>query len=467
MSVSFETVLPAETIRPKLQLFDPSEPPESETPAEPHGLTHYQSGILPEGSAGASPSQTSSSLPEGSAGASPSQTSSAQFDALQAKLDALTTLVERATSAPAIPAAREVHRLTQPVYQPAAPQVSEPVTLRACLDSDLSRNPHRRQNWGQYRTLVEYWERAWSGSGPDMRCVTSAQLFTAFSSVPEWPSRNTWKSNADRLFAMMKAQCRQTRQNKFGVPKPELAPLLEDDLPIWELPPDAWFDNRPPPPKERRGHTRSTLPLMTVAELDALMSAADWTEDPLWWKTLAGWWWFCGMRIRQTLIQLTWRTQLAEEGVDLANRCLHSRESKCKGGLEVPLPGWLCEGLQALRDRQKRQLTMFEDAAGDRPTVFHRRKKRGDPTVKRTQLPKGFYAQWDALWDRAGVPIREPHQMRGVSISWWLKHSEKYRKTVTGHSTAGDMQLSHYVTFDDDFRQAAENHPRPSLPLIS
>lgn len=360
----------------------------------------------------------------------------------------------------------EGYRLTEPVDQPPVTLDLPLLSLRGCLESDRLRNPHRRANWGQYETLVKHWEEAWGGVGPDMRSLTTVQLNTAFGSVEAWTARETWERNFERMVALMKAMCRQTRGNKYGIAKPETAPLSEDELPIWELPPEAWFASRPAPAKRHAGHRRSTLPLMTITELDAVMKSANQMDDPLWWKSLIGWFWFCGMRSSQTLLELPWRNSLEEEGVDLANRCLHSRETKCNGALDVPIPEWLIAPLEALKYRQTRQVELFDDDPGERLIVFHRRKKRGNQKTNRKSKPKRFYTDWDEIWTRSGVPIREPHQMRGVSISWWLKCAEKYRKQVTGHSTAGDMQMSRYVTFDEDFRKAAEAHPRPTLPLV-
>ena len=382
-------------------------------------------------------------------------------------IEQLQNLLPAAGSGDPRQAPPEGYRLREPVNQAEGMVTGGAIlTLRGCLESDQLRNPHRRANWGQYETLLKHWEEAWGGVGPDMRSLTTVQLNTAFGAVEAWRERETWARNFERMVALMKSMCRQTRANKYGIAKPEPALLNEEDFPIWELPPEAWFASRPAPAKRHAGHRRSTLPLMTIDELDLVMKSAGQMDDPLWWKTVIGWFWFCGMRSSQTLLELPWRNSLAEEGVDLSNRCLHSRESKCNGALDVPIPTWLIAPLEALKYRQTRQVELFEDDPGERLVVFHKRKKRGDQKTNRKSKPKRFYSDWESIWTRAGVPVREPHQMRGVSISWWLKCAEKYRKQVTGHSTAGDMQMSRYVTFDDDFRKAAEAHPRPTLPLV-
>ena len=203
-----------------------------------------------------------------------------------------------------------------------------------------------------------------------------------------------------------------------------------------------------------------------------MLAACDVCDDPIWWKVLIGWFWFCGMDITDTVINLTWRDAPASEGVDLALCCLHSRRSKTLSAIDIPLPTWLIDGLTAIKRRQVTQTKLFEELPAVR--VFHRRKQRGDPDAIRKKLPKNFYTDrqsdrlgdWEAIWQRAGVAVRMPKQMRGVSISHWRKQSVQYSATVAGHSTRGNIALTHYVTFDDDFRRAAEQHPRPTLPLV-
>ncbi len=367
--------------------------------------------------------------------------------------------------------ATDEYRISNPVLKSdsgsAGDSPSRAWTLRECLEADFSRNQQRRASWQDYRTLVKKWEAAWGGGGPDMRSVTPAQLQQGFDSIKEWTSYRSWEKNRDQLFALLKSSCRQTQRNPLGVPKPEVAPLSEDDLPVWSLPPKEWFRGRAKPAKRHPGHRPCSLQLLSQEEFDRVLTAASAEHDPLYWRTLLGWCWFTAMRIRQTLHELTWRETSEGDGVDLANRLLHTQESKCGGALDVPLPDWLLAGLSALKARRLTQKELFPGASMPKPAqdaqercVFWRR-----PNWK--NLDRWFYPTWDAIWERAGVPVRMPHQMRGVAISWWIAgKDEKYRKLITGHSLGNDVQMKVYATFGADFRRAADEHPRPSVSLV-
>jgi integrase len=339
---------------------------------------------------------------------------------------------------------------------PSAPVVTS-WPLRACLESDVMRNGPCRSgsSWGLYRTLVRHWEAAWNGPGPDCRSLTGEQIHEGFLRVDAWTSQRSWQKNRDYLFCLLKSCCRQSLGNKRGIPADQAAPLEALNLPIWDVPPKAWFRSRPKSTTRHAGHRPSSLPLLTVEELDRVMLAAGGTDDPLYWRVLIAWLWFCGMRIRDAIAALTWRDSIDDDGVDLANRLLHFTESKCGGALDVPIPEYLCIGLAALKERQPRSI----EGPGRSPRfVFWR-------SSNWKNLSRWFYPTWKLIWQRAGVPCRMPHQMRGVCISWWLVEAEKYRKLVTGHSLGNDVQMQRYATFGDDFRRAAENHPRSSVPL--
>ena len=374
---------------------------------------------------------------------------------------------------PAEPDTRpDAPRPTEPVLtppslcSPAVPPAETAWSLRQCLQSDYTRNELSRQpvTWSLYRTLVKHWEAAWGGPGPDCRSLTGEQLQAAFAKVSEWSSLRSWEKNRSCLFALLQSCCAQSRRNLHGIPRPAIPPLVLDDLPIWKIPPREWFRSRPKPATRHPGHCRSSLPLLEVAEFDRVLAACAGTSDPLYFRVLLGWFWFCGMRCRDAILSLPWRETQTEDGVDLGNRLLHFEESKCGGALDVPLPSWLCEGLCALKTRQPKQLELFP---GSQRFVFVRR-----PNWK--QLSRWFYSDhksgrlgaWDSTWASAGVACRKPHQMRGVSISWWLAKAEKYRKLVTGHSLGNDVQMRVYATFGEDFRAAAEAFPRPTLPLV-
>lgn len=324
-------------------------------------------------------------------------------------------------------------------------------TLSDCFAADWERSASRRKSgtWTGYRTLLKAWN-AWDASR-DVRTLTPRDLQDFFESQTQWASFRSWDKNHTYLLALLGVACPQTRDNPYGVPRGEFAPLSPEQIPMWNMPPPKWFKGRVSS-APRSGHRRRNLPLLTLAEFDKVLLAAGESSDPVYWRTLESFWWFCGMRCRDTVLALRWRTATVE-GVDLKSQTLFFRETKADGLIAVPLPSWLCVGLAALAEREQEH-------------VFQR-----SPHWK--NLGRWLYGgkayQGDGrptIWQRAGVDLREPHEMRGVSISNWIEHGEKYRLLVTGHAGGEkDIQKRHYW-INEKFREAAEQMPRPSVALV-
>lgn len=363
-------------------------------------------------------------------------------------------------------------RLADPPDQKDArttsPGVNQIATLRQVYDDlyNRAKNDKAESSWSGYRTLLRYWERSHGCSGPCVTAINEDVLQTFFESVPEWHSERSWQRNRDLLFALLKSCCVESPDNVFGRKKDQ-AILSRDDLPLWRLPKARWFRDRPKTDvkgkQKRGGHRKRKIPLLKVEEFGRVLKACDDVEfmDPLWWKTWLSLLWYNGPRFEDSL-KYQW-----DEGqlhFDLQNRLLDFTETKCGGNSGIPMPSWLADLLTELRESQA------EGASGDfvfalgpgekwsRHQTPDFRLTRGDLSNRHRRLDPEYVA----IWKRAGVPVRHPHELRSVAITYWSQHAPEYRFAATGHAPPkGDTQLRSYVILDDKFYQAAETFPYP------
>ena len=349
-----------------------------------------------------------------------------------------------------------------------SPGVNQIHTLRQVFDHLYNRAKTRKteSSWSGYRTLLRYWERFQAGAGPCVTAIDRDSLQRFFEAVPEWHSRRSWERNRDLLFALLKSSCAESSDNQFGRDR-SAAVLSRDDLPVWRLPEDQFFRNRPKATgkggQKRGGHRKRNIPLLTVDEFGGVLEACNGAEfmQPLFWKTWLSLLWYNGHRFEDSLAYC-WDT--GQLHVNLTHRLLDFTESKCGGVSAVPMPSWLVNHLMNLRDASGTPASgqpVFALPKGQRLSRTQTsdfRLPRGDLTNRARRFDKEYVA----IWERAGVPIRHPHEMRAVAISHWLKHAEKYRFAATGHKPpGGDVQLRSYVILDQEFYDAAESFPYP------
>lgn len=330
-----------------------------------------------------------------------------------------------------------------PAVLVSRPGVS-PTTLGEVLTSfhQRTRADRTESSWSGYRTLLKYWTRHHrGGDGPPVNQVTAHTLQEFFEATPEWGSRRSWVKNRDLLYALLKSACPQTVTNPDGLPADQAA-LQIDALPIWSPPKDRWFrDRSPSTQKKSGGHRPSQLPLLTVEEFQLVIDAAP----SLWWRTFLLFLWLYGQRLRDQLSFVYSVDQSRKLRIDLDNRVIAFTETKGGGRGLVPLHFRLAELLTELRASE----THGTDS------VWH--------LPDKANLNRRFYPEFKAIWTAAGVPLRMPHQMRGVAVSNCFAHAPQYRHALTGHSTSGDVQLRHYIQCDERFREAVDTLPCPTL----
>lgn len=312
-------------------------------------------------------------------------------------------------------------------------------------------------SWSGYRTLVRKWEAFHDGDGPPVQQLTADRLQAFFEGVSEWRSERSWVRNRDLLFKLFKTACRQTIDNVDGL---TVSPILSvDALPVWSIPRGRWFrdraDKTSQSTEKRGGHKKRKLELLKLDEFGAVLAACDhvsWMSPP-WWKAWLSLIWFCGLRFEDSF-RLQWASGPLH--VNLSRRVLDMTETKCGGDIAVPLPSWLLQLLESLHDESRIGLPVF--TAASRKTATAMLASRSDISNRE----RFFGPQYREIWTRAGVELRQPHEVRGVCISRWLKHDARYRFAVTGHKPPkADVQLNHYVTLDDEFRQSCESFPFP------
>lgn len=339
---------------------------------------------------------------------------------------------------------------------------AEPVTLKQVFESSFERNRNNctDSSWSGYRTLLKKWTRFWCGRGPDLRKLTAEHLQDFFEGVEEWKTERSWIKNADMLFALLKSACPLTIENDRGMKADAL--LTIEQLPVWSPPRDRWFRDRAKTriddnDESRGGHRQCKLPLLTVTEFGKLLTACKSATflDPLWWECWFCQLWFHGPRWAD-FWRYTWGTHDSEQTlrIDLKSSTIHVVETKAGGNGTCPMPSWLLGRLSLLKSKQN---------AADGDLVYI---GKGSPFVMSPgdaqNRERHFGPQFAAIWEAAGIPVRFPHQMRGVAISYWIKHAPIYRFAAIGHSPPkGDTQLRNYATFDVDFQNAAESFPFP------
>ncbi len=324
-------------------------------------------------------------------------------------------------------------------------RISYPATawdLRRVLARLEAAWPHSRQQstWLGFHTLVRYWERYWGIPGPCVSQITPADLQAFFESVDEWGTVRSWSKNLTMLMALFKSVCRASHTNKDGLPRDLESPLRIDDLPFLLIPGDEWFSaHRVKGQSQRGGHTPKRRSTLTRDQFQLVVDAvwSSGVNDPVWWETMLGWLWFTGMRIAQSREQLSWCLDGQSEGIDLQSRTLVTKDSKCGGLIEIPLPECLIPGLGALwhRKKAKYQSRVFLQAG------------------LVTQAP--FYAAWNRIWAHA-IPCKTeaerellhflPHELRAVSVTnWELMPSpdDKAGALITGHQL-GNVRMERY-----------------------
>lgn len=350
-------------------------------------------------------------------------------------------------------------------FQPIDTRSTRPGVAMVRL-SDLYDSWHTRaadskteSSWSGYRTLLRHWSAHHGGPGPDVRQITEPDLLSFFESVEAWNSRRSWKKNRDLLFALLKSGCPRTNDNRDGTR--EDPPLQLDALPVLELPRDRWFrdrDDKRPPAKRRGGHRSRKLPVMTPEQFgDVLNATRDDVCSRLWWISFLSFVWFCGPRLRDV-----WRYRWTDgrQLIDLDRQVAEFTETKSGGESIVPLPSWLLFLFGELHSAQNAEPgdPVFVCDPRTKPDAGRHRLSRGDAANE----TRAFRPSYKATFLRAGVPLRQPHELRANAQSLWFKHSEKYRFAATGHQPpSDDVQLRHYIRLDDDFAAAAESFPFP------
>jgi len=368
------------------------------------------------------------------------------------------------------------HRISSPVVKSSEPLYLADL-LKACFSCHAS---HRTAaSWSGYRTLVTKWTAFWEGNGPDLKSLTGEDLQQFFEGVLVWQSERSWRKNCDLLFKLLKTACPLTISNREG--RKSDAPLSIDTLPVWELPRDRWFRDRQTTqattqaidgnqPAETTGktsrnecgHRRRNLPLLTIGEFGSVLTACKGATfmDPIWWECFFCHVWFNGPRWAD-MWRFRWNDPLALLAIDMKHQTFRFTETKAGGDGQVPIPSWLYGRLSLLMLAQPKSASVYVAAKGTESQY-------AISTSDTANRERRWKPEYEAIWARAGVTLRKPHELRGVSISYWFKHAPKYRFAATGHSPpAGDVQLRNYVTLDEEFRAAAESFPFPRNHKLS
>ena len=137
-------------------------------------------------------------------------------------------------------------------------------------------------------------------------------------------------------------------------------------------------------------------------------------------------------------------------------------ETKKGNKADVPIPSWLLGRLSILKSNQPPGTDHVYVASKKTDSRLY---VKSPFAISRTDVGnrnRAFNPEYKAIFARAGVELRKPHEIRGDGISQWFKHAYKYRCAATGHSPpSGDVQLLNYVRLDEDFRKAVETFPFP------
>ncbi len=329
------------------------------------------------------------------------------------------------SDAPRDGVARGGHRITNPVT-PTRRDASV-WTLGRVLDEyvrqaeDESKAP---ATWSDYRTLVKKLTPHLGET--DVRDLTSEQLVTAFKSIDEWASERTWVKHGSNLATLLRAFAPRSLSNKSGTRRDPLFESLEA-VPTLAIPSERWFESRDSDSKQIGGHHPSKLPVMTRDEWRAVFRALDGQQLGTFAKLLACY----GTRVRELL---EWQWDSKSIRVDIEAGMLFRKDRKvAKNKASAPIHRALIPELRALRrdgcDR------LFEGNVN--------------------KLNAWFYPEWRAAFERAGVPLRNPHQCRGDAISLWSSRPgfEIYRWAMFNHSPTSVEDRNYLRAVDEKFRQ--------------
>lgn len=339
------------------------------------------------------------------------------------------------------------------------PATSPPFPLRAALDRlrSAAGGTIEEATWGQYSTIVRYWERFHGGAGPDVASIDQAMLHAFFESVAEWNTATTWRRVDGQLGKLLKSCCPQSRINRLGMT--EGARIASVELvPFAVIPKADWFRaNRSPGASRPGGHCPKRRGSLTLDQFQGVIDAV-WRvglrgHDADYVETVLGWWWWCGMRFEQTLEALSWCDDGVSDGLDLEARMLVTAESKCGGEIRVPIPDCLVPGLRLLQ----------RERTG--PLVFYRRGLKD----------RAFRKAYARIWERA-FPCRseterqarhwQPHQLRSVSISTWDTLPPPACQVgwmITGHSPGTVRESAYFRPSEEVFRGIVNAYPMPRL----
>ena len=366
----------------------------------------------------------------------------------------------------------DTRSLTPGVWQtPTAAAPIDTPTLPELFDLFQARTDDDKtpQSWSSFRTLIRYWRNHHGDDGPPSHEITTDTLSTFFRNVAAWQTRRSWEKYRDCVCQILNSACPATIDNPGGMPA-AASILQRDTLPVWRIPKPRWFRDRnqtnPDNPQRIGGHKKRNIPLLSVDEFGALLTACDYSEymRPIWWKTWLSLLWFNGPRFHDSL---AYRYDCGPLHIDTEHRILDFTESKCGGATAVPIPSFLADLFAELRTSQgnppanSTALTAQPGSrhyySADTPPEYSL--PRGDLTNQTRRLKP----EWCRLFALAGVPLRHPHEMREVAVSNWFKHAPKYRFAAIGHKPPkSDTQLRNYNILDDDFRAAADAYPYPA-----
>ncbi len=343
----------------------------------------------------------------------------------------------RSPTVPAMPA-EDVYRPVRPVYVPAKNTEQPAFTLRAAFESFFSRcQPLRSQvRWGDFRSLINRCEEVWKGQGRDVRTISAADWQATFEGIASWRTQRAWAKAHRCLYQVLNANCRQTRKNRQGVPLGTPAPLDLDSLPIWDIPPEQWF--------LRRGiEPAASLPALSVEEFSRVITACGTTADPVYWRTLLAFWWYCAMRRTDSTSGLCWFSSRTRMGIDVERRWLRWKNSKPPHEVyDIPLPEWLNVGFRELAKR-------------GRESVFYL------PNLKRR-----LYPTLAEICSAANVDSRTPNDFRKSGTTHWRMIAPQHENRFTAHKEQTTIG-KHYVQLSEtQLREIAESFPRPSVPLV-
>lgn len=328
------------------------------------------------------------------------------------------------------------YRMRGPVVPSCGPSGSP--TLGEVYRQFRSQTGDRKsaRTWEGYEDLLRAWEKFHSGPGPGVRSIDDAALRAFFEGQPAW-GRRSWQKYCAYFSAILKSVTVRSDRNRSGPPPGE---ELLSTLPYLEIPSPRWFAAR-----GRGQRKKKRIDLLTADEFSRVLAACAATEHPrprapLFWRFLHSWIWVHGFRLRDALT-LPW------SAINLAERRLDFVESKRANYLAVPMHPRIVALLEEIRR---------ETEGGERVLW--------PPKSYLSNAHRWFYPRWRAIWQRAGVDLHNPHELRSASITHWKEHSPAWWKHATGHSLGGDVREQHYVLRGaPSFREAVEAYPLPAM----